>query len=266
MAWRRAHAAGPDHEMLERVVVDSDDSTKRADGSGTVQYLSSAPKALIAHYEQRQSFPGREILGRLLTEQQMRRSWTELGRHIASSTQWKKLWREIVWARYSARVDSQLHPPNEKARTKQKKQLRTIAKNANKLADALVDGPLDVRAYDLFPHDVMRILGVTNWPELTSLQRADAAWELLREWPTAPELLRELAALAKRLADEVMTRGPVMRTTRDREVRYFASVLCTYLKDTYDVLLCSTVANIASVVFGRPITKKLVENAAKPPQ
>lgn len=231
---------------------------------GQLQPLGSAPNALIQLHDSRSSFLGRTILGRLLSDTRMNRAWGVLGQHISSPEEWKDFWREIVCALNAANSDSQLHPPNTRPQTKKKKEHQAMASNAEELANMIDGGPLDLRAYHLFPDEVMDILGVKNWSTLDRLQRSEAAAQLLREWPTVPELLREFANLARQTADEAVTKkkSPT-RTTRDRKARYFSKTLSHYFSTNYSVNLYGTVSNIATVVLGYEVTKKLVENAIK---
>ena len=68
-------------------------------------YLQSAPAPLVALHEGRQSFPGRNILGRLLTDRRMQRPWTVLSRNVSSVSEWERLWKEITLVLRRAREE-----------------------------------------------------------------------------------------------------------------------------------------------------------------
>ncbi len=215
--------------------------------------LQSAPPTLVGLYNQRSRFPGRAILHRLLTDSRMKQPWAVLNRHVTSDRGWERLWREVTFSLRHARKEPV-------RRTDEKAQFLKIAKKAETLAKAVEGDRLDLRAYELFPDDVMEILGVSNWTSLNALQRANVANKILHEWPTVPELLSELATRARRLANEAMTKTRVVeRTTRDREALYFVRALGSYVKGAYGRPLYGTVAVIASVVLERPVEKRFVE-------
>jgi len=109
----------------------------------------------------------------------------------------------------------------------------------------------------------MNVLGITNWSSLDSLQQSNAASNLLKEWPSAPELLNELAIQAQKLATDATSYRVTERNTGAR--LYFVRSLCEYFNKTYKVKLYGTVANIASVVIKYKIDKSYVENAVKRP-
>ena len=219
------------------------------------KYLKSAPKPLVTRHESRQNFPGRDILGRLLTDPRMSRSWTVLRSRVTKPSQWERLWKEITLILRRAREEP-------KTRRKEQTPLLKIAKQADALAHSIEGGSLDLPAYQLFPDEVMSILGVSNWASLDDFERATIAQDLLWEWPTAPELLTELAAYARHLATEKTTEKRVVeRATRDRESLYFVRDLGAFFNSEYDTPLYGTIARIASVVLGRKVTKKFVEKA-----
>jgi len=223
----------------------------------TLTYLKSAPPSLIAIHENRKRALGRDILERLLIDEQMRRSWTVLSKYINRDQEWDQLWREIV----NIKGKTKRKPT---FRAKEQKKFLQITNCASKLADSVTDGPLDLLAYRLFPDEVMNILGITNWSSLDSLQQSDIAHNLLKEWPSIPELLNALAIQAQMLANDAKTGDRV--TERNTGARlYFVRSLCEYFKKTYKAKLYGTVANIASVVLKYKIDKSYVENAVKGP-
>jgi len=185
----------------------------------------------------------------------MSRSWTVLRSRVTKPSQWERLWKEITLILRRAREEP-------KTRRKEQTPLLKIAKQADALAHSIEGGSLDLPAYQLFPDEVMSILGVSNWASLDDFERATIAQDLLWEWPTAPELLTELAAYARHLATEKTTEKRVVeRATRDRESLYFVRDLGAFFNSEYDTPLYGTIARIASVVLGRKVTKKFVEKA-----
>jgi len=226
----------------------------------TFTYLKSAPTTLVALHSDRQNFPGRKILGCLLSDIRMQRAWTELGKRVEEKAEWERLWKEICYILKQARKGQTL-------RSEEKKPLLDIANKANSLSQSIREGPLDLRSYELFSDEVMNILGVTNWEHKDSLRRSVIAHELLKEWPTVPEMLAELASRAQHLSEDAMTKDRVVeRRTLDYENLYFVRALVAYLERTYQAKLCGTVARITNVVLESEINSKFVEKALIPPQ
>lgn len=221
------------------------------------QYLESAPVALIAIHSDRNSAQGRDILGRLLADPSMKRPWAELSKHIDNDLEWERLWQEIKYILLSARKKPE-------PREQKKKKFQKIAEHAEALRESILEGPLDSRAYQIFPAEVMEILGIKNWSSLDSLQRASAAGRVLKEWPITSELLAGLASRARSMATAAMTSPRfVERKTQDYVEIYFIRALSAYFEKTYRARLYGVVAKITSVVLKLDITKSDVEKRIK---
>lgn len=220
-------------------------------------YLASAPKQLVEIHRGGKTFPGREALGRLLTDQKMNRAWLEVKKRIDNEAQWKPLWNEITRFMYSAKKVPVTR------REKQQK-FHRIAKQANGLSKAILEGPLDLDLYELFHPDVLRILGIPNWFDLDEYQRFQFGYHLSRIWPTVPELLMELRARAEKLAAEELTKEHLVeRVTRSREPRFFVLLLHRFFQNRFDSDLFGTLAKFATVIYQEEITKQTAVNWVK---
>lgn len=223
---------------------------------GTIIGLPTAPSVLVVLHGR--IGVGKDILGRLLTDRRMRRSWTTLSRHISRDAQWEQLWREIVYALMSAKKQKRGR------RIKTRDSYLRIMRASRALATSIENGPLDLLAYEVFPEDVMRINRVPDWKILDSLGRSQEAFRLLRDWPSVPEMLRELATRATVLATQAM-RNPALvdHLTRDSSTIAFARALADYFSARFEQPLYGTVSRIASVVFDREVSKSFVAQAVR---
>jgi hypothetical protein len=219
----------------------------------STEYLESAPPHLISIHRGRKRFPGRKILECLLTDTSMKRSWIFLGKHIKTNQEWERFWKEIAYILRCARKK-----PTK--RSEKEKVFLNVAKKTRSLEELIEGGVLDIRVYELFPDEVMGILGIPNWKTLGSLERADCANKLLIEWPTVPEFLYELSARAEKIAGEAMTETRVIeQVSLTYEARYFARSLVAYLNRTYQVKLCGSVAKVTNAVLNSNIDSSFVE-------
>ena len=228
---------------------------KRPERAGP-QYLASAPAVLVELHRSGAAL-GRKILGDLLTDEAMLTGWKVLARRVKRDEAWTNLWNEIRWNVRVAKAEPISREQERDTLLCIKSQALQLVKSVN----AVDIG--DFRAYELFPPEVMSILGIPNWPSLNRLERARSAFRLLLEWPSVAEALETLADSATELADLAMRTKRSERKTRDQKPRRFARGLCAYLMTTYEYRLYGTVANIASVIYKSKIAKSQVENWVK---
>ncbi len=145
-------------------------------------------------------------------------------------------------------------------RQKQREEFKNIQTKANALLEALRDeGPLDLRSYEIFPDDVMGILGISGWSSRDPLEKSDLAHTLLTEWPTIKELIIELANKAGKLEEGLRASKQVRRRGNNERERYFATHISDYFKHAVGSPLYGTVANITNATFGSSIQKEQVE-------
>ena len=214
-------------------------------------FLPHAPDALVELLGKISS--GKDILRRLLTDPKMKRSWILIGKRCSGTPDYKNLWIEIVCALLKSRLPE---PPRAKVRD----HFLRIAKNAEKLANTIPDGPLDRLTYEFFPDDMaQRAFKVNNWSVLETDERVQVAHRNIARWPSMTVLLSEFARRASTLAEEAMSKNrTVDRNTYDRRLIYFIRHLAQYFRQHLDGPMEGTLANIASIVFERQIEKKLV--------
>lgn len=222
---------------------------------GSTRYLRNAPPALIQLHGRVGN--GSSVLARLLTDARMRRSWTTLPRYIKRDVEWRGLWSEIANALHQAKT-----PKLRRARNRDS--YRRIGSAVRKLAGSIEGGVLDLKAYEVFPNEVMNINGAASWQRLDSLERAEKAGQLLNEWPSVPEMLQELAVIADALCSDAMQApSPVERLTRASRTTAFVWQLSAYFNRTYGQPLYGTVAAIASVALDEDVTKGFVAQVVK---
>jgi len=219
-------------------------------------FLPSAPDALVNLLSQ--TSRGKDILRRLLTDPRMKRSWVLIGKRCSSTWDYIKLWNEVVY------VLLKIQNP-EPSRAKKRKHFLGIAKDAEKLASTITNGPLDRLTFEFFPeNEAYLAFKVNNWPALGKEERLEVARLNLAWWPSMTGVLEEVARRAKTHAEEAMSeKRTVDRDTPDRQFNYFVRHLASYFCKHLDGPMEGTLANIASVVFERQIDKKFVKQALR---
>jgi len=216
----------------------------------------SAPKTLVNLL--RRISRGKDILRRLLTDPRMKRSWALIGPRCPDEQDFERLWSEIVYALVKSRTP-------ERSRAKMRDHFLGIAKDAEKVATSLTNGPLDRLILVFFSDDEAKIaFTVENWSRLEPEERFQVADPKLACWPSMTGLLKELANQARRCANEAITNKRIVdRDTYDRRFNYFVRHLSQYFREHYGGPMEGTLANIASAVFEREIDRKLVRQALR---
>jgi hypothetical protein len=221
--------------------------------------LKSAPDRLIRAYQNREIRNGRTILGRLLSDTRMRTVWPQLAKYVKDDQQWLQVWRAIINAKSMSNKVSKLR----KTRGDERDGYAELADKFKALAKKVEGGPLDVLAYELLPQDVLAALHVPNFHEMDVLQRSDVANQLLPCWPTAPELLRGLEALAVKLSNEAMTKPRTdERSSGDVTARTFVKHLGGDFHSMFGKKMLGTLAKIATVTLSRKeeLSRSFVQN------
>lgn len=214
-------------------------------------YVKNAPPVLVAMYEARHAFPGRSVLGRLLTDERMNRPWRELYRKIKLDSEWERLWKEIAFLVMQ-------HRKPYKSKADRTKRLKEISKLTHKLQKLVVDTDLDLPLFYLMSDDVMAANGIHDWLSYDEHARTDIAYHLLPEWPLTSDVLDGLAFRSE-VAAAVSKRTPMYSRTLIGPAREFAASLVMYLLRSHGARLNGTVAKIAQVALEVPIDKKTVE-------
>ncbi len=219
-------------------------------------FLPNAPDALVELHSK--VLRGKDILRRLLTDPRMKRSWALIGQRCSGAQDYLRLWSEIRYALQKSRLPE---PPRAKVRD----HFLRIAKNAEKLANTIPDGPLDRLTYEFFPDDeAQHAFKTDNWSGLRTDERDDVAHRNIARWPSMTVLLSEFARRASTLAEEAMSKNrTVDRDTDDRRLIYFIRHLAQYFRQHLGGPMEGTLANIASIVFERQIELKLVRQALR---
>jgi hypothetical protein len=70
------------------------------------RFIKTAPRYLVDLYRERKLSVGRDILGRLLTDERMRTAWKELARHSQKDEEWLRVWGHIAHAKKQANKKS----------------------------------------------------------------------------------------------------------------------------------------------------------------
>ncbi len=213
-----------------------------------VPFLKSAPRDLV--YLHSNIHKGKNILGRLLTDPQMERSWLLIEkRYFGAPDFYKNLWSEIHY------IFLKSHTP-EPPRAKVRQRFLRIARNAKELAEAINDGPLDRVTYEFFPGDVAQfaflngniakanqrrgarrnidkaiLAAKRNWSEFGPEERDTIAHWAIESWPSMTDLLSEVARCAEMVAEAARTNKRIVeRDTQDRQVNYFVRHLAKYFR------------------------------------
>lgn len=226
-------------------------TAKKASTRATTN-VPSAPASLIQAYRDRTLGKGRNLLCSLLTHSDMESAWRALHSHKKTSDYAMRLFREIVF------IEQKSRRPVVFRRTDVREERRKIARQAEKLAAAIADGPLDMLTYEYFPVEAIVANGLSDWGQLTKLQRGWRAHDLLQEWPPLTTVLRELADRALELADEAMKEQRIVERAsqnkkKDRRL-YFVRALAAYIKDEFGSSLHGTVASITNAILDESLS------------
>ena len=234
------------------------------EGNATQNFLSSAPIILVREYQENRSFPGRPILGNLLRDQRMRKTWNALAGKVKNDRQWQRVWAHIRFAKHMSNLAKKKTHRSRKYNHDEFEQLAGAAERlARKVERCGVDHLL---AYEVFPQEVMSALQVGNFRELDRHKRSGVAHRLLDCWPTVQEMLLELESRSREHAEAAMNDArPDERTTGDIDARFFAWHLGQDFKNEFDQPLYQHVANITNVAlnFDDKITAGAVRNVLK---
>lgn len=251
-----------------------------------VKYVNSAPQSLIDWYKTGTIRKGRNFLERLITYPAMNLAWRELSKrkpkknhatkldnivYIGSKSSKPvvlyrnekedyatKLFKEIV------SIEQQSRKPVVLLRSEEKKKFLTIAEQAQKLTEAIAEGPLDRPLFEYFSAETMHTNGIVNWDDKSRMERGNLSYGLLTEWPLLVEILRTLESQALKLGDEAMKQHRLVeRQKKDYRQLYFVRALAEYVKNEYSSPLYGTVARISSVVLGVNLTKEAVAMRVK---
>ena len=241
--------------------------TKKLEKSGG--YVETAPKRLVCAYEDKNRvINGRQLLGRLLREPAMKPVWKEIATKVGGRDH---LWIPIFSDILCAKALSDKKRPTHETRHDKREKYEAIAKKIAQISATLDNLQLNVPAYDLFPQDVLEILGVPDLHNMQGLKRGAEADKVMTCWPTAVELLNGLASCAKARADQSMTeRQPDERSTGNVAARVFVMSLGGYFKYRFGSYLIGTIATITSVAlkadggFDKGFVQGVLKNKAKP--
>lgn len=223
-----------------------------------VKYVKSAPQPLIDWYETDTIHKGRDFLERLITRPKMGRAWPELSKRSKKKDHAKKLFGKIVFIEQESRKSVVLR------REEEQKKYCKIAKQAQKLAAAITEGPLNKLVFEYFSADTMNTNGIANWNDKSKMERNNLPYDLLMEWPPLIEILKSLETQAIKLGGEAMKQPRTVERQKDgyRQL-YFVRALAEYVKAEYDSPLYGTVASISSAVLEVDLTKEAVARMAK---
>lgn len=196
-----------------------------------------------------------KILERLLTDPKMKKPWTQISTFC---TDYSELWSEIFMALWKSHEKVPL-------RGKQRGTFQRLAQDAENLAGAIANGPLNRLFFEFFSdQDGLAVFMVENWEALGEEKRQKVAYKMLPYWHSMEELLLMLSQGAKRCAKEALTNKRIVeRETHDRRLNYFVRHLARYFKEHTGKHRDATLAVIASVVFEENIDLKMVRQALR---
>jgi hypothetical protein len=225
-----------------------------------MDYLENAPAVLVELYGHPNPFRQKAILGRLLTEPEMKSTWKRIEESVPAAWDYLGLWREIVYSLHKSRKPVVSRP-------KKRTYFVHIAQNAEQLSNSLADGPLDLLTYEFFPHDMAQVaFNVTNWLDLSADKKNQIARLAVQTalWPSLTDLLAELIKRANILAVEAgAERRRAVNNTQDRGANHFIQSLDRYLRPTLHEKTRAVLAGIASVVFEQPIDVEFVKRVLR---
>jgi hypothetical protein len=214
------------------------------------QWAKDAPPRLIRAYEQREIRNGRVLLGRLLGKDSdwIESPWTELGRHVRTDEQWLRVWTAIAYAKSKSNKVVRLRH----TRSDERDHYQELSRKFGNLANKIENGPLDVLTYELWNSEDWAALHAADLSKMAAMERCDAAFQILRHWPSAPDLLRGLEQRALMLARDAMRKPrPDARGKGDVEGRAFLWNLAEEFRLIFGKRMLGTLATIANVTFNR---------------
>jgi len=230
--------------------------------------LSNAPSALIELYLKinakilRTQVNGkvieRDLLWELLCDSQMECAWGQLAKRRLTSANYRRLWSEITSALSKSRQP-------EPSRVSKQRHFVSIATAARSLSNMLSEGPLDRLIYEYYPPQMAEVaLATSNWASMAMDERCALAHKKLDWWPSIPQLLEEVARHAEELSKQALIEERLAHNeTADRQVNYFLQYLARHLRSHFGAPMKRVLADIASVVFQKPITPELVKAALR---
>jgi hypothetical protein len=226
-------------------------------------YVRSAPETLTELHRTKQIGKGYKYLTLLLTHPEMQQAWAELAKHKKREDHATRLLSEILSLLQAVRPGRVvLRRADEAAR------YTRIAEQAEALAAAITNGPLDKLSYEYFSAQDMSINGIENWDACNSLERAAQAHRLLPIWPSLVEQIAELGKQARCLGDEALSKPRLVDrqlSAEDYRQLYFVRGLARYITGEYGAPLYGTVAHITNAVLGAGFSKKEVAKKAGGP-
>ena len=215
------------------------------------RWAKDAPTRLIRAYEDREFSNGRVLLGRLLGKDSewIKSPWTELSRHVQTDEKWLRVWSAISSAKAkSNKVANSRH----KTRAEERDDYQALATKFAELANGIENGPLNVLTYELWEQEDWAALHKADLNKMPAEQRCAVAHQLLRHWPSAPDLLRGLERRASMLASDAMKkRRPDARSSGDKELRTFVWHLGQEFSLIFKQQKLGTVMTIAEITFNR---------------
>lgn len=197
--------------------------------SAVAGFVERAPRSLCEWFEAKNR-SGRKTLRRLLSDNDMRRPWSEISRAVNSAKgrpstgpndPYLQLWSQIRLLLKRCRNVT-------KADRQKKADFEKIAARAASLADLVEDSELDVGLATLLGED----------PTDSIAFGPSSLWIV--------DILRQLRYQAEKAADKPLT---VKHDTRSAEARYFVVGLSEYFQRTYGSQLHGSIARIAAIAF-----------------
>jgi hypothetical protein len=252
----------------------------------TLKALDKAPRVLIRWYEHPNPFRYKETMRRLLTDRRMTRTWQEIGKRMLKSPKikhskrlskdsWRNsdlmaeqlmfvdrqyfhLWEAIVQA-------LQKSATREPSRGTKREYFLCIAKNANRLARDIANGPLDQLTYEFFKDDDAFLAFKTRkWSVQECEARRRIAYRKLKHWPSLTDLLMAVEKAAQRHAREATTEPRIVdRVRQNQQANHFIRYLAVYFREHFKGPMLGSLANIASVVFNKPAADSFTKEFGK---
>ena len=216
------------------------------------KYLPSAPKPLTRLCDRKKGV-GWKLLRELLVDSEMERAWKSIANKIVNESEYELLWREIKWAFRLSRKPI-------KTRKEINDQYQNVAKKVRQFSKLVKNSNLDLRIWEYFPEEVMRI-NINSWSDMDFDMQSARAYSLLEEWPTTLELLAEVEDKAKMCAEIAMTeKRPVIRQQSPERsgLIIFVKHIHAYLKKSTGNSLDAVTASIANVMFKSSLSNREV--------
>ena len=249
-------------KLTPQTILGKDGASKRK--RVLTAHVASAPASLIQAYQDFTVGKGSNFLRSLLTHSDMESAWRALHRHKKTSDYAMRLFREIVF------IEQRSCRPVVYRRTDVREQRRKIARQAQTLADAIEEGPLDRLTFEYFPTEAIAANGLPDRGQLSKLERGWQAHDLLREWPPLTTVLRELADRALELADEAMKEHRIVeRASQNKKTDrrlYFVRALAAYIREEFGSPLYGTVASITSAILNESLSSAHIARLVKKPK